>query len=617
MSEDDDAPAAGSMRRVATSVPPSERGLFVGIPASPGVAVGRAIVYDRKSVPIHRQSIRPDEVENEVTRLMRALIRSRQLIEEARDALDPEASAEHRLMLEAHLLMHRDELLVSAAIESIRSRMNAEWAVRRAVESLVRKFSLADEPYLRDRAHDVEQVGENVLAALTGRSAQMPVIEHPSVLVAHDLSPAEAAKLPRGLVRGLVTDLGTASSHTAILARALGIPAVVGVQNITRSLNPGDCVVVDALGGLVIISPDDEERARAEERGERYRIFTSRLRNQDASSTTRDGFPVELMANVELEIEVEEAELQRADGIGLYRTEFLYLDEQLPSEEHQYELYARIASRLSPRPVTLRTFDLGADKMRRDRMFRSPNPALGLRGLRLALACPDIFRVQLRAMMRAAYVAPIRAMLPMVCTIDELRAAKKLLREAREELERDQIPHRAIELGAMIEVPSAVMIADLLATECAFFSIGTNDLVQYAFAADRQNPRVSSMASPLEPALLRMLASSLDAARSASISISVCGDLSANPLVLPLLIGLGYRSFSMPASALPIVREIVQRLEHQACADLMKECAVLRTASEIRSRVIERLEPLLGDIWAEQELRPPSFEDFTVLGRSL
>lgn len=605
---DGDRPSRPTRQRRASSsarlsLPPG-RATLRGICASPGIAVGTVTLFDRRSVPIPRRAIGPSEIEPEVQRLMSALATSRRELEEVRDAFD--FGAENRMVLEAHLLMHRDELLVGAAVEGIRGGVNAEWAVRRAIEAMALRLSSAREAYLSDRARDVEQVGEHVLRVLTGVGLQLPPFDRPTILVATDLSPAEAARLPRDKVLAIVTDLGTATSHTAILARALGIPAVVGVHGVMRALSPGDVVVVDALRGDIVVAPNELEEARAEERGRRYRLFTGRLRDREGSpGATLDGTKVEVLANVELEVEVDEAYAQRAEGIGLYRTEFLYLEDHLPGEDEQAELYARVASRMAPRPVTLRTFDLGADKMPLLGLGRAPNPALGLRGLRLSLACPDLFRLQLRAMMRAAAVTPLRVMFPMVCTLDELRRARAMVDTAKRELEERGIAHRPLSIGVMIEVPSAVAIADVLARECDFFSVGTNDLTQYALAVDRQNPRVSHLVRALEPALLRMLHTIREAAASRSIPVSVCGDLAAHPMAIPILLGLGYRSLSMPASEIAITREILDRVDLFACEEAARACLSCATGIEVEQCVGELLGSALGEIWEEQGIEIP------------
>jgi phosphotransferase system enzyme I (PtsI) len=577
-----------------------------GICGSPGVAFGRVTIFDRQCVPIPRRVIGVSERDAEIDRLMRAIATSRRHLEEARDALDPAAGAENRLVIESHLLMHRDELLVGAAAAAISTGHNAEWAVRRSIEAIVKRLSSAREPYLSERARDVEQVGEHLLRILTGVGLELPRIESPTILVASDLSPAEIAGLPRALIRALVTDLGTATSHTAILARALGIPAIVGVDGVTRTLTPEMLVVVDALRGEIIIEPDIDEQRRAEEREERYRHFKGKLRAREPScGRTRDGTRVELLANVELEIEVEKAIDERAEGIGLYRTEFLYLGRELPSEERQTELYSRIASRMAPSPVTLRTYDLGADKLPTSRSSASPlgrslNPALGLRGLRFSLAEPDLFRVQLRAMMQASAIAPLRVMFPMVCTLDDFRRARDFVEETREELDREGVVHGPLAIGAMIEVPSAVTIVRRLARECDFLSVGTNDLVQYTLAIDRQNPRISHLVRPLEPVILQLLENIRCAATDAGIPVSICGDLASNAMAIPVLLGLGYRSLSGSPSDLPVTREILGRVDLGPCEELARTCIECETSRQAERAVFDCFGGVLGDIWDEQ-----------------
>lgn len=594
-------PSERSFRRPNDS--PNRRTLR-GLCASPGIAVGPVTIFDRRSVPIPRRTIGSAEIEAEEQRLMQALATSRRHLEEARDALDPVTAVEHRWVLEAHLLMHRDELLVGEAVAAIRKGLNAEWAVRSAVEAITRRLASAREPYLSERVRDVEQVGEHVLRVLTGTTAQLPSLDRPTILIASDLTPAEAARLPRDRVLALVTDGGSSSSHVAILARALGIPAVVGVEGVTRTLSPGDRAIVDALRGEIVVEPDEDETRRAEERARRYRLFTRRLRScEGAPSATADGTRVELCANVELEAEVEQACAQLSDGIGLCRTELLCLHGEPPSEEEQAALYARIAARCSPRTATLRTFDFGADKLS---AWGDPatscgaNPALGLRGLRLSLALPELLRTQIRAMLRAASAGPVRILFPMVCTLDDWSSARAIVGRAQRELEAEGVPHRSVPLGAMIEVPSAVIMADALARECDFFSVGTNDLTQYTLAVDRHNPRVSNLVRALEPALLRMLDIVRRAAARVAIPVSVCGDLAAHPMAIPVLVGLGYRSLSVPPVAIPVAREVLRRIEIRRCEELARDCLDCGTGAEVERRVGREMRDDLGDIWEEQ-----------------
>lgn len=606
---DDDGPPT---RPVSIPEPPSLRFLR-GLPASPGVAIGHVVVFDRRSVPIARRTIAAAEVQAEVGRLHDAMVRARAGLEAVRDRLDPLVDPEHRLVLDAHLLMVKDELLVTSTESEIRGGKCAEWALRHVADDLARRLGLAKESYLRERAHDVEHVVEDVLRVLTGTGTELPPLEHPSVLVASDLSAAELLALPRGCLLALVTELGTTTGHTAILARALHVPTIVGVRGATRAVDGGTIVIVDARRGEMQIDPTPEARADAEERVDRYRSFSGRLRESRESHTALgDGTRVEILANLEIEVELEEALDERAEGVGLYRTEFLYLDGTLPDEEHLTEVFSRVGRAFSPRTVTLRTFDLGSDKMPRRRatdggrrlaeVVEAPNPALGLRGLRLALDMPEVFRTQIRAVLRASVDTSLRLMFPMVCTVEDLREAKRTVDHARRELSRAGVPYGAVAIGAMIEVPSAVALADLLAAECDFFSIGTNDLAQYALAVDREDPAVARLASPLSPGLLRLLAPIMSAAAARSLPVSLCGDMASHPLALPLLLGLGLRSLSMPASEIPLARAITSRLELAACRDVAEAALQCATEAEVRRAIVARLGATLGDLWDEHGL---------------
>ena len=481
-------------------------GALRGISVSPGVAIGPAVVFDRNAIPVPRLTMEATDAPHEKLRLHEAILRSRARVERVRDAL-PEYDAEHRLILEAHLLMHRDELLVQATERAIDQGKNAEWALELSVGVLAARLAQATESYLRERVRDLDHVKEGILRELTGATHALPTLEEPSILVAVDLSPAEFLSLPRDMILGIVTELGTSTGHTALLARALHIPAVVHAQRATRLIEKGRVVVVDARTGEVLVDPSVLERVSAEHRADRYRTFAGRLRSHAPEQTTlRDGTGIEILANLELEVEVEEALEARAEGVGLYRTEFLYLKGAAPCEEQLYELFGRVGRAFHPRPVCIRTFDLGADKLPIGDLEAAPNPALGLRGLRLALARPELFEAQLRAVLRASSATSLRLMFPMVTNVEEMREAKRMVSRVRLGLEQSGIEVGQVSIGAMIEVPAAAMMIDALAKECDFFSIGTNDLTQYAMAADSNNPRVAAFASPLAPGVLQLTA---------------------------------------------------------------------------------------------------------------
>ncbi len=533
---------------------------------------------------------------------------ARREVEAILDALPEQAGADHRLLLSTQLLMLGDELLCGAANDAIERRgMNAEWALRETVDAMCARLRGASEVYFRERAEDVRQVGEQVLRILTGVGGQaVPALTEPTILVASQLSPAEAAQLTSANLIALITDSGSASSHTAILARALRVPAIVGVSEVTRLLGPGDTVIVDALRAQVVIHPEPEEAAEATARAQRFVAFSGRLRDVERRVTeTIDGVCVALHANVELEMEVARVKSEGADGIGLYRTEFLYLDRrEPPSEGEQAAVYRRVAQRMAPRPVVFRTFDLGADKMPHG-MRRSPNPALGLRALRVAFERPELLVTQLRALLRAASVGEVRVMFPMVSTVADLCHAKVLLERARRDLDAEDAEYGPVQIGSMLEVPSAVLVADRLAPHCDFFSIGTNDLTQYALAVDRSDPRVAHLASSLDPAILRLIERARSVAAGYGMPISVCGDLAADPVAAPVLVGLGFTSLSMPTAAIPLVSETIRRLDAATAADVAKLALDQDGAADVERLVSEHFGDRLGDLWEEQGIELP------------
>ncbi|MBL8602463.1 MAG: phosphoenolpyruvate--protein phosphotransferase [Myxococcales bacterium] len=582
-------------------------GRLLGIAASPGVAVGTAFVVDRRKVAIPRRHIEAREVDAEVARLRGAMSAARAQLSAVRDKLAPDAG-EHSLILEAHLLMLDDTLLTEQTERAIRvEKMNAEWALRQTVENIKEVFDRADQDYFRERRSDVDFVGERVLRQLLGASSEIvkPLdLSGPVVLIAHELSPADTAALARADVSAFVTDVGTSTSHTAIMARALSLPAVVGAPDATRRIATGDRLIVDGLRGVVMLQPDDDAVYQAQLRGERYIAFVRALQcNRARPAETLCGHPIRLRANIELPAEAAVAIDHGADGIGLYRTEFLYVDRsEPPSEDEQFETFRRIVETMAPRTVTLRTFDLGGDKF--STAFRFPremNPALGLRAVRLALREREVFRAQLRAMLRAAAYGPVRVMVPMISAVDELRAVKAELDLARSELEASGKVYADVPLGIMVETPSAVMMADLLAREAAFFSIGTNDLIQYSLAIDRGNEHVAHLARSLDPAILRSIARVVDAARSAGIPCALCGAMAGQLMCLPALVGLGVDELSVEPAAVPEVKAALGRLSRAACQALAAEVLAMPGADEVECHVASLFGPVLRDLLAGGE----------------
>ncbi len=584
------------MRRPRTAI--------AGIAACPGVAVGPVRVLDSRGQNVARGTIRARAVPAELRRLERAVESSVASIEEVRRALESSLGPKYAALLDPHVHMHGDAMLLEGARKAIEAEhVNAEWAVRSTIDALKQPLLAADQPYFRERAEDIEQVGQHILRALRGDRTNLPEPDDPVVVVATDLSPADAAALWGTSVVGLVTERGSATSHTAILARALGIPAVVGAPGVARRSVGAHMAVVDGVRGEIVLDPGWRERAEAASRGERFRSFTRGLRAQgDAQIGTEDGHGVELWANVELPQEANAAAQADVPGIGLFRTEFLYLNRtRPPGEDEQAEVYGSVVAELGGRPVVFRTFDFGGDKLLRFRPIPpGPNPALGLCGIRFSLAVPDLLRAQLRALLRASARGPVRVLFPRVGSLDELLAAKAVLAECATELEREGHELAPVPVGTMIEIPSAAITADRLAQHCDFFAVGTNDLVQYTLAVDRSDPAVARLSRSLDPAVLFLLDRARRAASEQGIPITMCGDMAGDPVALPLLLGLGYDRLSIPLGTRPFARAAVRRVSMAEARALAQEALALPSADAVRAAVVERFAGALGELWDAQ-----------------
>ena len=561
-----------------------------GLAASPGIAIGRAWVVDQRRVRTPRRSLGPEEVEGELRRLEAALQASDRQLAEVREKVKQAESAEHTAIIDMHRLMLHDVLLVEEARRLVREeRVNAEWAVKRAVRGIKGSFAGVADEYFKERRADVDYVGERIIKNLLGERPD--VVELPpqgSVIVARDLSPADTALLlHERKVAGFVTDAGALTSHTAIVARALEVPAVVGVGRATAVANRGDWVVVDGGRGQVIFDPTPAERADYEAARERYLAQEAELmRLRDLPATTADGVTLRLMGNIEFAEEVSGLIDHGGEGVGLYRTEFLFLGRrELPSEEEHYQTYRRILEALKPRPVTIRTFDLGGDKLPAGQRTHAENPALGLRAIRYCLRQPDMFRAQLRALLRASVHGHLRIMFPMVSGTAEVRAARRMLADVRAELERDGVETRPVPVGIMVELPAAAMIADRLARECDFLSIGTNDLIQYTIAIDRHDKDVAYLYRPLHLSVLRTLKFICDAGRKAGIPVSMCGEMAGEPLYTLVLIGLGLDELSMNGPSIPLVKKVIRNASAADGRALVERLLDLTCADEIEREV--------------------------------
>jgi phosphoenolpyruvate-protein phosphotransferase (PTS system enzyme I) len=572
-----------------------------GIAGSPGVVLGTAVVLGaRRSTHPHRL-VAQEEIDGEIARFEAAVEHAQQdLRDMAAKVGDRRAETS---ILEAYGLMVSDETLGDAVRGHIREgRKCAEWAVGAAIETLSAKLAAVSDPYLRERSHDIEFVGERLLRAFPGAGADeaIPRIEGPAIIVAHDLSPAATAGMVDEPVVGFVTEVGTRTSHTAIMARALEIPCVVGVNDALGRIATGDRLIVDGLRGIVVVRPAPAQLDEAHARSERYVALAKELQGSRGLATaTKDGVPVTLRANVELPAEAILARDQGAEGIGLYRTEFLYIDRASPpTEEEQFEIFRAVVETMRPNPVVLRTFDIGGDKF--VSTFQVPpemNPMLGLRAVRLALSRPDVFLEQLRAMVRASAHGNVRIMVPMVASLGELRQVRALLAEAQADVRARGQPCAAeIPLGVMIEVPAAAVMVDLFAQEAAFLSLGTNDLIQYTLAVDRTSRSLAYLASPFDPAILRLIAGVLRAGEEWDCPVSICGAMASDPLAALLLLGLGLRDFSMEAAAIPEIKEAIRRVTLAEAEGVAAEVIRFHTAEEVEHGVAAAFAPRLYDL---------------------
>jgi phosphoenolpyruvate-protein phosphotransferase (PTS system enzyme I) len=564
-----------------------------GLGVSAGIAFGRAYLIGRDTLKAPRHHIEPDDVDDEVARLYKAIAASDKQLAKIKEKLASENESDYHIIT-AHQMMLHDEHLVGAAVEYMRDdKINAEWALRRAVDNIRAVFDSIEDPYLRERKSDVEFVFDRVLRNLLGRVTGPLAPPPDAVVVAYDLSPADTAQLHRAAVSGLITDAGGKTSHTAIIARAHEIPAVVALEDITEVVESDDYMVIDGATGVVIVNPSAATVAEYREEQRRQVAANARLHAmRDLPAKTRDDVELQLLANIDGPEELEDALEYGAMGVGLFRTEYLYMTGAgLPDEEAHYQTTLAVLERLNGRAATIRTFDLGSDKLAKfveEADLQEANPALGLRSIRLCLSPlgTDLFRIQLRGILRASAHGPIKLMFPMISGVAELRAVKVIVDDVKLELRTSGVPFdEQIKLGIMIEMPSAALTADLLAKECDFFSIGTNDLIQYTMAVDRVNEYVSYLYEPLHPALIRLIGPVVAAAKANNIPVTVCGEMAGEPMIAAVLLGLGIRELSMSAVSIPEVKDALRQMTAEGTQKLVERVLGVATAAEVRAIV--------------------------------
>jgi phosphotransferase system enzyme I (PtsI) len=570
-----------------------------GIGVSPGIAMGQALVLEREAVPVFRLLLQPAAVEGEVQRLSRAVEASQKQILAIKDRLAREVGGRHAYIFDAHLLMLEDPLLLDRAVAVIREdHVNSEWALRTVADQLHALFAEFTDAYLRERSTDIDDVLGRIQINLGG-GADAPSLSHlpgSFVLVTEDLTPSEAAELDWERVLAVTMDAGSPTHHTAILARSFGIPAVAGLQDATRRVPPGSLVVVDGTGGRVVVEPTAPTLEGFRAVQQRHKLEEERLQATSAlAAVTRDGIRVSLQANAEFPDEAETALLYGAEGIGLFRSEYLLgRSREWPAEKRQLDVYRRLIEMMRPYPVTIRTWDVGPEDLAPGGPT-SPNPALGERSLRLLRRAPDAFRGQLRALLQAAAYGPLRIMFPFVSGPADLEEARELLDQVRQELRREGLPSgEGVPVGVTVEVPSAALTADLLAPRVDFFSVGTNDLIQYLLAVDRTDPRVSAYYQPLHPAVLRAVRGVVQAAAGAAIPVSICGEMAADPATALVLVGLGVRELSMSPAAIPHVKAALRGASAARLEEVAEACLGLPTAEEIAARLRAELSDALA-----------------------
>lgn len=556
-----------------------------GIAASSGIAIAKAYRLVEPDLSFQKTTI--DDPEKEITRFRESLVAAKSQVEAIRDHAKEKMGDDKAAIFDAHLLILNDPEIVNPIEEKIKNeKVNAETAVQETTDMFIQIFEQMDNEYMRERAADIRDVRKRIMAELLNVTIPNPsLISEEVIIVAEDLTPSDTAQLNRQFVKGFTTDIGGRTSHSAIMARSLEIPAVVGTKKATKEIEHGDMLILDGLKGQVHINPTEELLAEYKQKQadyEKQMAEWAKLINEP--SVTKDGIQVELVANIGTPNDVEGALRNGAEGVGLFRTEFLYMDrDELPDEEYQFEAYKAVLEGMEDRPVVVRTLDIGGDKeLSYLQLPEELNPFLGFRAIRLCLERKDIFRTQLRALLRASVYGNLKIMFPMIATLDEFREAKQVFLEEKEKLTNEGIPvSDDIELGIMVEIPSTAVLADQFAKEVDFFSIGTNDLIQYTMAADRMNERVSYLYQPYNPSILRLIKNVIDASHKEGKWTGMCGEMAGDETAIPLLLGMGLDEFSMSATSILKARDLIRKLSKKEMEELANQALQMSTVEEV------------------------------------
>ncbi len=572
-----------------------------GIAAAPGIVVGLAFKLRREEWIIPKHGVSEAEIPGQIQLFEEALIQTRHEILSLQKRISEEMGKDSAQIFEAHLLVLEDRMLIEEVIGRLKNEcLNVAYVFSKVLEKYIEVFSKIEDDYLKERIVDIKDVGRRILHHLLGKEGRAKVLSNLDkkvVVVAHDLSPSETAMMHKENVCGFVTEVGGKTSHTAIMAKSLEIPAVVGLHQATEKIKDEDLLIVDGPLGLVIINPDEATLNFYRQEENKLRNLAEKfLQVKDLPAITPDNYKVSIVANIELPKEVPSVKLHGAEGIGLYRTEYFYMNrEDLPLEEEQFQAYKSVAEALSPYPVTIRTLDLGGDKfVSQLEIPHEMSPFLGWRAIRFCLARPDVFKVQLRAILRASALGKLKLMYPMISGVEELQQANQILQECKQELNKEGIPFdKDIQVGAMIELPSAAMTADLLAKETDFFSIGTNDLIQYSLAVDRGNEKVAYLYEPTHPAVLRMIKNIIEAGHNNDICVGMCGEMAGDAVMVLILLGLGLDEFSMPSLVIPQIKYIIRSVTMQEAKRIAQEALSLSTGKEVELFCQNKLREIL------------------------
>jgi len=586
--------------QVSGGVPAEQGKVLIGIGVSPGVVIGPVLLVVTKTINVVERDIRAEDIESEISKFEEALIETRKQIQDIQDGLGLNTDKGESGILDAHLMVLDDATFIEGVIAAIRSkRKNVEAIVKETTETYVEALAGVGDNYLRERIADIRDVSRRIIRNLTGDILpSKEELQHKHIIVARDLAPSETASLRKHMVVGFATDMGSPTSHTAVMARALEIPAIVGLRQITDIIKNGDEVLIDGNKGIVIVHPTPKQLEEYGKMAEARKSVERELATlKDQPAETVDGHRIVLSANMGQASEIEAVVKYGAQGVGLFRTEYLYLSKgALVGEEEQSAVYSKLAAALAPKPLIIRTLDIGGDKFLPGAgLPHEANPFLGCRSIRLSLLQPKHFKEQLRAILRASVHGNVKLMYPMISNAGEVMRANELLEEAKGELLAMNVPfQKDIEVGAMIEIPSAALTADVIAKQVKFFSLGTNDLIQYTIAVDRVNESVAYLYEPTHPAVLKLIQVTIDAAHRNGIWVGVCGEMAADPLLAPLLLGMGVDELSVAPAAVPMVKDAVRCIRHGGAKELAKIALSCKSAVEVLShcrRMINEVAP--------------------------